>query len=71
MVGYDKAVQCPKCLKWKTMEVPLSWITYQPEDDNDRITLGHPLYQVGYKGEPGYISPRCSECIDKAQEASK
>jgi len=26
----------------------------------------YPLYQRSYSGEPGYISPRCERCYDKA-----
>jgi len=30
------------------------------------VPLEMPLYQKSYKGEPEYISPRCSRCYDKA-----
>lgn len=63
-------MRCPKCKQNKTMVIPKSWITYDPGDDKVRVTVGAPLYQVGYEGDEGYISPRCSKCIDKARGAS-
>ncbi len=36
------------------------------EYGGELIVMAEPMYQYSYKGKRGYISPRCSECIDKA-----
>jgi hypothetical protein len=34
--------------------------------DEDGDFAREPAYQIGYVDDPEYISPRCSECIEKA-----
>ncbi len=36
------------------------------EYGGELIVMAEPMYQYSYKGKRGYISPRCSNCIDKA-----
>lgn len=30
-----------------------------------------PLYQISYPGQKEYVSPRCSDCIDKVLQKKK
>jgi len=51
-------IKCPKC--------GLCTSTYQKEIFPGLFgTEDYPLYERGQKGEPEYISPRCSRCYDK------
>lgn len=53
-------MKCPVCRK--------SIGNYEwPSVEGKRPSVSpYPLYQVGYSSDdPEYVSPRCSECIDK------
>jgi len=43
------------------------WPAVEPGDPDDLEP--YPLYQRSYPDKPGYISPRCLRCYDKADRA--
>lgn len=54
-------MKCPVCLQKR-------YITRQPQQGGDLIVVDAPLYQISYPGQKEYVSPRCSECLDKLME---
>lgn len=55
----DNPYVCPICGRTSIMLQELEY-------GGQLIVMAEPMYQYSYKGKRGYISPRCSECIDKA-----
>ena len=57
-----RGMKCPVC-KMSTGYYP--WPTIDTALPTQRRPF--PLYQRSYPGEPGYISPRCERCYNKAE----
>ena len=51
---------CPVCKLRRTMLI-------QKEYGQPPVRVEALTYQRSYRGTPGYISPRCFECYDKAE----
>ena len=41
---------------------------YAPAKEEGEVYHEYPLYQRSYKGEPEFISSRCSRCYDRARK---
>ncbi len=52
---------CPVCRIKRTIPVQLEY-------GDPLVRVPQFLYQRSYKGKPGYISPRCEKCFDKAMK---
>lgn len=55
---------CPVCKMRRTIQT-------QKVYGGAIVTVDDYLYQYSYPGEPGYISPRCAICLDKAMKRSR
>lgn len=51
-------MKCPVCKR------PTGTYTELTPEGQTR-TQDYPFYQISYPGQKEYVSPRCSECLDK------